>query len=147
VLLDAHSPLQVTLAVLVSFWAHALHGLYKPWGAGSQTYKLQHASLTATDFLFLMGLLFKSRSVPRSSPVYLLLSYVMLLLCLAFLAAWVYIMVRTVYIGRMAEKRTRRVARSMSWAPVPTVMAMQNPMMSARVKAAQVLVRCNRRRK
>ena len=42
VILNAHSPLQVTLAVLVSFWAHTLHSLYEPWGYGSQTYMLQH---------------------------------------------------------------------------------------------------------
>ena len=53
--------MQVTLAVLVSGWAHVLHAVYKPWGAGSLMYALQHASLGLTSFVFLMGLLFKVR--------------------------------------------------------------------------------------
>ncbi len=52
---------QVTLAVLVSGWAHVLHAVYKPWGAGSTMYSLQHGSLFVTSFVFLMGLLFKVR--------------------------------------------------------------------------------------
>ena len=55
VVLNVHSPLQVTLAVLVSFWqfwAHTLHSLYEPWGYGSLTYVLQHLSLIATSFVF-----------------------------------------------------------------------------------------------
>ena len=51
--------MQVTLAVLVSGWAHVLHAVYKPWGAGSAMYALQHGSLFVTSFVFLMGLLFK----------------------------------------------------------------------------------------
>jgi hypothetical protein len=35
VLIDEGSPLQVTLAVLVSGWAHVLHAQYKPWGVRS----------------------------------------------------------------------------------------------------------------
>ena len=50
---------QVTLAVLVSGWAHVLHATYKPWGKGSNMYLLQHGSLFVTSFVFLMGLLFK----------------------------------------------------------------------------------------
>ncbi len=49
----------MTLAVLVSGWAHVLHGVYKPWGKGSDLYRLQHGSLFVTSFVFLMGLLFK----------------------------------------------------------------------------------------
>ena len=49
----------MTLAVLVSGWAHVLHAVYKPWGAGSTMYALQHGSLFVTSFVFLMGLLFK----------------------------------------------------------------------------------------
>lgn len=50
---------QVTLAVLVCGWAHVLHAVYKPWGAGSAMYSLQHGSLFVTSFVFQMGLLFK----------------------------------------------------------------------------------------
>ena len=46
--------LQVTLAVLVSGWAHVLHAMFKPWGAGSVMYVLQHGSLFVTSFVFLM---------------------------------------------------------------------------------------------
>ncbi len=52
---------QVTLAVMVCGWAHVLHGVYQPWGAGSPTYFVQHLSLFLTTFVFLMGLLFKVR--------------------------------------------------------------------------------------
>ena len=45
---------QVTLAVLVSGWAHVLHAVYKPWGEGSHMYMLQHGSLFVTSFVFLM---------------------------------------------------------------------------------------------
>ena len=45
---------QVTLAVLVSGWAHVLHAMYKPWGKGSHMYMLQHGSLFVTSFVFLM---------------------------------------------------------------------------------------------
>lgn len=51
--------LQVTLAVMICGWAHILHGLYQPWGAGSQTYYVQHFALFTTTFIFVMGLLFK----------------------------------------------------------------------------------------
>ena len=45
---------QITLAVLVSGWAHVLHAMYKPWGAGTTMYALQHGSLFVTSFVFLM---------------------------------------------------------------------------------------------
>ena len=44
----------MTLAVLVCGWAHVLHAMYKPWGAGSGMYALQHGSLFVTSFVFLM---------------------------------------------------------------------------------------------
>ena len=47
-------PAQITLAVLVSGWAHVLHAMYKPWGAGTVMYALQHGSLFVTSFVFLM---------------------------------------------------------------------------------------------
>ena len=45
---------QITLAVMVSGWAHVLHAMFKPWGAGSVMYRLQHGSLFVTTFVFLM---------------------------------------------------------------------------------------------
>ena len=39
---------------MVSGWAHVLHAVYKPWGAGSTMYQLQHGSLFVTTFVFLM---------------------------------------------------------------------------------------------
>ena len=51
--------LQVTLAVLISGWAHVLHAIHKPWGVRDPMYILQHFSLLVTTFVFLMGLLFK----------------------------------------------------------------------------------------
>ena len=44
----------MTLAVLVCGWAHVLHAMYKPWGAGTAMYALQHGSLLVTTFVFLM---------------------------------------------------------------------------------------------
>ena len=38
----------------MSGWAHVLHAVYKPWGAGSTMYQLQHGSLFVTTFVFLM---------------------------------------------------------------------------------------------
>jgi hypothetical protein len=58
----------VTLAVLVSGWAHVLHAVYKPWGAGSAMYTLQHGSLFVTSFVFLMGLLFKVQVFRKVVP-------------------------------------------------------------------------------
>jgi hypothetical protein len=89
VLIDEGSPLQVTLAVLVSGWAHVLHAQYKPWGAGTSMYVLQHGSLFVTSFVFLMGLLFKVDGVSSSSGTYSALSGIMVALCAAFMAAWV----------------------------------------------------------
>jgi hypothetical protein len=80
--------MQVTLAVLVSSWAHVLHAIYKPWGPGSVMYTLQHGSLLVTSFVFLMGLLFKVNGVSTSSPSYSALAVVMLLLCIGFLVFW-----------------------------------------------------------
>ena len=54
---------QVTLAVMISGWAHVLHAVFKPWGTASITYKLQHLSLFTTTFVFLLGLLFKANGV------------------------------------------------------------------------------------
>jgi hypothetical protein len=89
VLIDEGSPLQVTLAVLVSGWAHVLHAIYKPWGGGSVLYSLQHGALFVTSFVFLMGLLFKVDGVSSSSGTYSALSGIMVMLCTAFMAAWV----------------------------------------------------------
>jgi hypothetical protein len=95
VLMDPGSPLQVTLAVLFSGWAHVLHAMYKPWRVESTpetypTYMVQHASLLVTSFVFLMGLLFKVEGVKSSSPVYDALSVIMLLLCIGFIVWWLY---------------------------------------------------------
>jgi hypothetical protein len=60
VLFNDDTAVAVTLAVLVSFAAHTLHAVYEPWGEGSLTYNLQHMALTATEFVFLVGLIFKS---------------------------------------------------------------------------------------
>ncbi len=79
----------MTLAVLVSSWAHVLHAMYKPWGAGTTLYSLQHASLFVTSFVFLMGLLFKVDGVSASSDAYAALAVVMTVLCALFLACWV----------------------------------------------------------
>jgi hypothetical protein len=89
VLIDEGSPLQVTLAVLVSGWAHVLHAMYKPWGAGSVLYRLQHGSLFVTSFVFLMGLLFKVDGVSSSSSTYQSLSVFMVTLCAVFMGVWV----------------------------------------------------------
>jgi hypothetical protein len=93
VLIEEGSPLQVTLAVLVSGWAHVLHAMYKPWGAGSVLYSLQHGALFVTSFVFLMGLLFKVDGVSSSSSTYSALSGIMVTLCAAFIAAWVSVVV------------------------------------------------------
>jgi hypothetical protein len=96
VLIDEGSPLQVTLAVLVSGWAHVLHAMYKPWGAGSVLYSLQHGALFVTSFVFLMGLLFKVDGVSSSSGTYTGLSRIMVTLCASFMAAWVAVIVARV---------------------------------------------------
>jgi hypothetical protein len=108
VLIEEGSPLQVTLAVLVSGWAHVLHAMYKPWGAGSVLYSLQHGALFVTSFVFLMGLLFKVDGVSSSSGTYSALSGIMVMLCTAFMAAWVVVIVR----GVTAMWRASRSGRS-----------------------------------
>jgi hypothetical protein len=110
VLIDEGSPLQVTLAVLVSSWAHVLHAMYKPWGAGSKLYGLQHCALFVTSFVFLMGLLFKVDGVSSSSGTYFALSGIMVALCAAFMAAWVaVIIVRVVAMWRAARSASSPV--------------------------------------
>jgi hypothetical protein len=105
VLIDEGSPLQVTLAVLVSGWAHVLHAQYKPWGAGGLLYNLQHGALFVTSFVFLMGLLFKVDGVSSSSGTYSALSGIMVTLCTAFMAAWVAVIaVRVTDMWRAARK-------------------------------------------
>jgi hypothetical protein len=107
VLMDPGSPLQVTLAVLFSGWAHVLHAVYKPWRVSAKasenvTYLVQHGSLFVTSCVFLMGLLFKVEGVLSTSPVYEALSVVMLLLCIGFVAWWSYEM-----FSGVAAKRCR----------------------------------------
>jgi hypothetical protein len=110
VLIDAGSPLQVTLAVLVSGWAHVLHAVFKPWGVGSVKYRLQHGSLFVTSYVFLMGLLFKVDGVSTVSPAYKLLSYSMLLGSSLFMVAWglcvILALVRTLSKRHPAMQRT-----------------------------------------
>jgi hypothetical protein len=98
VLMDPGTPLQVTLAVLFSGWAHVLHAVYKPWlvranvATGTPelrtTYMVQHGSLFVTSFVFLMGLLFKVEGVSSKSPTYEVLTVIMLLVCVLFVAWW-----------------------------------------------------------
>jgi hypothetical protein len=88
VLFDDGSPLQATAAVLISGWAHVLHAVYKPYGGGSHTYMLQHASLFVTSFVFLTGLLLKLQGLIRGSASYNALAAVLPLLCLSFLLWW-----------------------------------------------------------
>lgn len=107
VLLDAGSPLQATLAVLVSGWAHVLHATYKPW-LGSVVYYLQHGSLFVTSFVFLMGLLFKVEGVSSSSPTYTALSIIMLLVVGIYLLCWLLSVCRSVALAAHAA-RTRVV--------------------------------------
>jgi hypothetical protein len=106
VLIDEGSPLQVTLAVLVSGWAHVLHAVYKPWGAGSVLYRLQHGALFVTSFVFLMGLLFKVDGVSTRSDTYGGLSGIMVALCASFIAAWVAVIVARVVSLWAATRRS-----------------------------------------
>jgi hypothetical protein len=111
VLMDPGSPLQVTLAVLVSVLAHVLHAMYKPWRLSdktldNRTYMVQHASLSVTSFVFLMGLLFKVEGVSSSSPAYESLSVVMLLLCIGFIVWWCFEM-----FSQVAAKACARIRR------------------------------------
>jgi hypothetical protein len=112
VLIDEGSPLQVTLAVLVSGWAHVLHAVYKPWGTGSVLYGLQHGALFVTSFVFLMGLLFKVDGVSSSSGTYTALSGIMVTLCVSFIAAWVAVIVwRVVTLWRASRDGGRRMSK------------------------------------
>ena len=52
---------------MISGWSHVLHAMYKPWGAASPTYKIQHLSLFTTTFVFMMGLLLKVNGVVQQS--------------------------------------------------------------------------------
>ena len=52
---------------MICGWSHVLHAIYKPWGAGSPTYKIQHLSLFTTTFVFMMGLLLKVNGVVQQS--------------------------------------------------------------------------------
>jgi hypothetical protein len=106
VLIDEGSPLQVTLAVLISGWAHVLHAVYKPWGAGSVLYRLQHGALFVTSFVFLMGLLFKVDGVSTRSDTYGGLSGIMVALCASFIAAWVAVIVARVVSLWAATRRS-----------------------------------------
>jgi hypothetical protein len=106
VLIDEGSPLQVTLAVLVSGWAHVLHAMYKPWGVGSVLYRLQHGSLFVTSFVFLMGLLFKVQGVRDGGGTYRAMAVVMLMLCISFMAGWAGVVVwRMVAAWRLAASQ------------------------------------------
>ena len=58
---------QITLAVMISGWSHVIHAIYKPWGAASPTYKIQHLSLFTTTFVFVMGLLLKVNGVAQQT--------------------------------------------------------------------------------
>jgi hypothetical protein len=111
VLIEEGSPLQVTLAVLVSGWAHVLHAMYKPWGTGRALYSLQHGALFVTSFVFLMGLLFKVDGVSSSSDTYTALSGVMVTLCVAFMAAWVAVIVSRVVSMWRGARRADTVSR------------------------------------
>jgi hypothetical protein len=117
VVLDPGSPLQVTLAVLVSGWAHVLHAVYKPWRLSpvpteNRTYMVQHASLFVTSFVFLMGLLFKVEGVSSKSRTYESLAAVMLLLCLVFVIWWCYEMFSQVAKKLCARVRSRRNSKA-----------------------------------
>ena len=105
VLIESGSPLQVTLAVLISGWAHVLHAMYKPWGKGSHMYMLQHGSLFVTSFVFLMGLLFKVDGVSSTSPTYSALSAIMLVMCVSFVIGWLFVALRSFVSNAVASKR------------------------------------------
>ncbi len=109
VVIDEGSPLQVTLAVLVSGWAHVLHAQYKPWGAGSVLYRLQHGSLLVTSFVFLMGLLFKVQGVTRDSGMYTALSVFMMTLCIGFMLWWASIVLTRMVAAFKQRSETKRL--------------------------------------
>jgi hypothetical protein len=87
--------------------------MYKPWGAGSVLYSLQHGALFVTSFVFLMGLLFKVDGVSSSSGTYSALSGVMVTLCASFMAAWVAVIaLRVASMWRAARKSSLSRRRS-----------------------------------
>ena len=114
---------QITLAVMVSGWAHVLHAMFKPWGAGSVMYRLQHGSLFVTTFVFLMvslcasasgrvnrvgvtsgvflvvvqGLLYKVDGIAAASPSYTALSVVMVATSCGFICTWAYVVLLGVF--------------------------------------------------
>ena len=112
VLMDAGSPLQITMAVMISGWSHVMHAIYKPWGTASRTYLVQHLSLFTTTFLFTMGLLFKVNSVSQGVGSYRFLTVTMLMLCLLFVLAWVVEMTRGVARTLALRRRSSRLKRA-----------------------------------
>jgi hypothetical protein len=131
VLLNTHQPLQIALAVLVSFSCHTLHAVYEPWGAGSQTYALQHAALLSLSFVFFVGLLFKSETISSTSQLGLALSVIMLTISVAFILSWVFVMIRAVVIGYRAEKRLSMFAARESERKQQDVMVLSNPIVGS----------------
>lgn len=89
-------------AILVSAFAHVLHGVYKPFPDRS-TYLLQHLSLTTTTLTFTMGLLVKVDQVDNSSPFFSLLTAVTVMLPLVFIVASTALVVR--HLGRVAHAK------------------------------------------
>ena len=109
----------MTLAVLVSGWAHVLHAVYKPWGQGTVLYMLQHGSLFVTSFVFLMGLLFKVDGVDSASPAYSSLSQLMLAMCTIFLIVWLAVVCRCVLNNLRRASRGQSSASSEGSSALP----------------------------
>jgi hypothetical protein len=84
--------------------------MYKPWGAGSVLYGLQHGSLFVTSFVFLMGLLFKVDGVSSTSRTYSALSGFMVFLCVAFMAAWLLLVLLRIVVAWRQRVVTSTVA-------------------------------------
>lgn len=107
VLMNEGSPLQVATAVLVSGWAHVLHSVYKPWKSDfATTYRLQHLSLAVTFFVFLMGLMFKVNGVGHDRETFRALAWMMVALCLAFVLAWLFVVLKAL-VSRIRAERAR----------------------------------------
>ena len=106
-------PVQITLAVMISGWAHVLHALYKPWGTATRTYKLQHLSLFTTTFIFVMGLLFKVNGVSQEGSGFATMTVIMLTLCVAFAVLWVAAMLSGI-VNTMRVKHLPRMASKLS---------------------------------
>ena len=104
---------QITLAVMISGWAHVLHALYKPWGTATRTYKLQHLSLFTTTFIFVMGLLFKVNGVSQEGTSFAAMTVIMLTLCIAFAVLWVAAMLSGI-VNTMRVKHLPRMASKLS---------------------------------